>query len=116
MLFLSFVLSFGLLTRTYADLPFLLGDIPIAVKAPYLHAWVSGGITTRLKAWPTLYTRDKVSISKIWATFRQTDSWNTVVRVGWYYSCRWSTLSVARRFPHPQFQFLDCSCQRDYAN
>jgi hypothetical protein len=71
MLFLSFVLTFGLLAPTYADFPSLLGDTPLAVKTPYLHAWTAGALAPE-RAWTTLYSLDKVGISKIWTTFPQT--------------------------------------------
>jgi hypothetical protein len=73
MFFLSFVLTFGLLVPSYADSPFLLGDTPLAVKTPYLHAWTAGSLAP-VRAWTTLYSLDRVCISKIWATFDQTHS------------------------------------------
>lgn len=60
MFFLCFLLSFGLLA--YAQSPIPLGNLPLAVKTPYLHSWAQ---STNLKApeqvWPNLFTQNKVS-------------------------------------------------------
>ncbi|KAF7783395.1 hypothetical protein Agabi119p4_1419 [Agaricus bisporus var. burnettii] len=55
MLFLYFFLSFGL--QAYAQSPGSLGDFPLAVKTPYLHAWARNA-NQHILAWNAMIRVD----------------------------------------------------------
>ncbi|EKM77069.1 hypothetical protein AGABI1DRAFT_108435 [Agaricus bisporus var. burnettii JB137-S8] len=68
MLILYFFLSFGLLA--YAQSPGSLGDFPLAVKTPYLHAWVrNANGNAPQQEWPQLFTQEHIL------------AWNAMIRV-----------------------------------
>jgi hypothetical protein len=55
-----FLLSFGLLA--HAQSQSVLGDLPLAVKTPYLHSWIqSNSLKAPEQVWPNLFTQNKVS-------------------------------------------------------
>ncbi|KAF7783397.1 hypothetical protein Agabi119p4_1421 [Agaricus bisporus var. burnettii] len=68
MLFLYFFLPFGLLA--YAQSPGSLGDFPLAVKTPYLHAWIQNtNGNAPQHVWPQLFTQKHIL------------GWNAMIRV-----------------------------------
>lgn len=87
-LFVQLTIFYALLARAQSSLQ--LGLLPLAVKTPYLHAWLpSAGGQSPERTWAQFITSDRVSsialldISPDWLFLNLTGTW-----VGWNDPCR----------------------------